>query len=222
VWKAWEQAEAILGLLATFFIGFGMPLAVFGCLVTVSRWENGWLLGGLFIADMVILGGLAVWVARLASRAWYACYPEWRQFEQQQMAGSGPVLLSPFLPEEENEGPGEHLPLAVRMAVRLPRFPWLLRLPLGLWWLGHFSSGVFLALGAGLWFERAFPATAPQVRFLLAQGLGFAFVFAANLYLMLALGLFTRRPETLSQCWRWRLVIDAAVLLTAILLSLRE
>jgi hypothetical protein len=219
VWKAWEQAEAILGLLATFFIGFGIPLVVSVSVVALSGLDSGLLVGGIFIALMIVLGGLAIWVARLASRAWYACYPEWRQWETGQMAGAGPALLSPFLPPEEKDGPHEHLPLAVMMAVLLPRFPWLLRPLLGLWWLAHFSSGVFLALGTGPAFESAFPNWSPEARFLLAQAFGFTFIFAANLYLMLALGLFVRRSGTLCQLWRWRLVVDAAVLLAAILLS---
>jgi hypothetical protein len=65
----------------------------------------------------------------------------------------------------------------------------------------------------------AFPAgSAAQV--VVPQLMGFGFTFAANVYVLLAVGLLSRRPAPVERWWRWRLLLDLAVLLVSVLLQL--
>jgi hypothetical protein len=51
------------------------------------------------------------------------------------------------------------------------------------------------------------------------QVLGFGFTFAANVYVLLAVGLLSRRPAPVERWLRWRLLLDLVVLLVSVLLQ---
>jgi hypothetical protein len=48
--------------------------------------------------------------------------------------------------------------------------------------------------------------------------LGFGFIFAANLFFLLALALLSQRPTLAERWWRWRVLVDILVLLVGVLI----
>jgi hypothetical protein len=103
------------------------------------------------------------------------------------------------------------LPLAVVMAIRLPNIPRLLRPIVSLWWLIHFAAGACVGLGVFLATQRGLQAY-PIMRVLVPLILDLGVLFAANLYLLLALALLFGTPHLWLKLWRMRLALDLVLL----------
>jgi hypothetical protein len=210
-WK--DKAEALAGMFAVFFIGFAPAIlgVLFGLASLVNAENARDLPAWVCFSVALVTGTLAVWLARMAQRALYMCYPEMRKLDQSIQAGQKSVLdLAP------DEGPTEKVkqPMAIVVGLNLPRIPVILAVPLALYWLAHAGSGVFIGLKLDVWVDSAFRGAPDAVKFLLPQVLNFAFSFASNIYLMLAAALFVRRLTVLEKLWSLRLLID--LILTAI------
>jgi len=207
MWKhlqeQWDRFESIVGLFGTFFVGFAPPvlLLLFG-LASLTNEENAreapaWVL----LPAALVTAIPAVWIARLSSRTLYSIYPELRKFDQTQQKG-----WTPF--DSPETGERVKLPMPVVMPTHLANLPLVLGIPLSMWWLLHFGSGVLIGFGADRWMDSAFPNADVVTRFLAPQALNFAFSFASNIYLMLAIGVHAPRLTTLQAIWRWRIVLD--------------
>ena len=107
----------------------------------------------------------------------------------------------------------------VDVALRQPRWPVLFRPVLAAYWAAHFLLGVALAFGLErLGLEATGGKSARHVAGTLALTAAavFAFTYAANFYLLLALTTVTRSRRVVDPVWRWRVLVDVA--LTAVAL----
>jgi hypothetical protein len=212
--KEWrEAAEAVVGAAAVFVIGFAPPVLalLLGLAALVNRENAEELPAWVCFPVMLASGALAVWLARLIHRALYTRHPELRKLDRVANPGQKPSLR-PFDSDEPLEK--IDMPMAVVAGVTLPRIAWPLAVPLALWWLAHAGVGVFIGLRADDYIESAFGQAPPWVKYVLPSVMNFAFSFATNIYLMLAVGLFVRKTTALMAIWRVRLFID--LVLTAI------
>jgi len=96
--------------------------------------------------------------------------------------------------------------------MNLPHFRFYLALPLSIWWVGHFLFAPLLRIAVANLGEAT---RLPLLGFIWAQMMILGFTFAANLYLLLALGALVRRLDVLRTVWRWRLAVDLAIVLLA-------
>jgi hypothetical protein len=201
----WTRIESVIGLWATFVLGFAPPvlLLLFGLAALVNEENARDAPAWLCFSGLAATAASGVWTARMASRALALCHPELGP------PGSAPVKA--LLPEGAEER--VTLPLAVVMGARLPRVPWLLAAPLGVWWLAHFGSGAFLGRRTTFWLESAVQRPSPLLLAVAPQALTFALTFAANLYLLLALALFVRSVPVLLRLWKFRLALNVAITL---------
>jgi hypothetical protein len=212
--KDWrDRAEAIAGVFAVFFIGFAPPVLalLFGLAALMNRENAEWLPAWVCFPFCLASGALAIWLVRLVQRALYMCHPELRKYDEV-MAPQQKPLLTPFDSREPLEK--MKLPMAIVAGVSLPRVPFLLAIPLAVWWLGHAGTGVLIGFRLDDYMEKAFRGAPAWVKYVLPHVLNFGFSFAANIYLMLAVALFVRNTTVLRWIWRMRLLIDS--ILTAI------
>jgi hypothetical protein len=191
----WRGAETILGVLAAFILSLSLAVVSFvatlAYLVNADHEHLGYA-AGLFVAGTV----LAVVLIRTVSQIMQRTFPAW----------------------EGRKRAAVTLPRAVFLATRRLRcLPWPLRLLLALWWLAHFASGVLVVVGSARWAEAAFPRGS-VARVLVPQLLGFGFIFAANLFFLLALALMSERPTLAERWWRWRVLLDLLMLLAGVLI----
>lgn len=193
--------ETTLGLLAAFFIGFFAPV-IFGLvsLVGLVQGRMPMLMGA---APMTLVTGwLALLIARMAAEASMGRLTDY---------GTAQPPSDPTLPVM-------HLPFALAMAARLPAMSWFWRPWLAVWWLGHFciaaAFGHFVAVNL---IKRLDVATA-IIAVPLAVVVHFAFLFASNLYLVIAARALVSSPRLCVRVWKYRFVID---LLIASLMLLR-
>lgn len=201
--------EGVLGLLAAFFIGLPVPL-LSGLAVGFALPAGASGLGALVF---VVTGYLSILVVRLAARA--------SEGDGEDERSSGRLVSTRRLGELEASTVGNSdepsvVPLAIAMAIRLPNWPVLIRPWIGLWWLAHFGAAAFLGHhiaahlvnrvnNANLWVGVPFTLLAT-----------FAFLFAGNLYLMLAVAACVRKPGVWLIVWRHRFLVD--LILAAFLL----
>lgn len=181
--------EAVLGLLAAFFIGFIAPLLAFAAAMAL-RWG---VVGGLFAVGTT--GWLAILVARLASAALEG--DNQRSF-----------ALTDRLPATPESGPRLYIPLALAMAVRVPRFTPPLNLIVSGWWLVHFGAAAGLGHLAALKITRDFQIGQLLLAVPCSIAVHFAFLFAANLYLVLSMAAACKTPLVWLFVWRYRFLID--------------
>jgi hypothetical protein len=210
MWHRWreylERIEAVLGLLATFIIGFALPVVALVTLVAgLVNWGWPWVPPSVLVLLLATLP--AVGLARLANAALHDRFPELVRHELKP-AGAEPMWF-PF--GDNPEIVPAQLPLALVMAARLPPFPFLPRPFLGFWWLAHFAAGIVLGVGLHAAAHQAL-AGAPIARILVPQVLHFGVLFAVNLYLLLAVAVVLRRPALWIRVWRCRVLIDLAVM----------
>ncbi|HKB37102.1 MAG TPA: hypothetical protein VKD72_11655 [Gemmataceae bacterium] len=195
--SALQKIEAAVGIAASFMIGLSLSVVSFVV-----------LLADLSSGEFSHLGPvLALFVGSTTLAALLVCTVR--------------TVLERIFPEEaRSKRAPVNLPRGVFLATRrLHRLlPWPLAVVLSALWFAHFASGVLVTIGAVRWVELVFDGRAPLVRAILPHALGFAFLFAANLYVLLALGLQVRRPAPLEHWWRWRVVIDLFMLLVAMLI----
>jgi len=130
--KRWrDRAEAIAGTTAVFIIGFAPPVLalLFGLAALTNRENAEWLPAWVCFPVCLAAGTLAVWLARVVSRALYACHPELRKLDQT-VAGQQTAILTPFDSDEPIER--STLPMAIVAGLSLPRVPLPLAVPLAL------------------------------------------------------------------------------------------
>jgi hypothetical protein len=96
------------------------------------------------------------------------------------------------------------------MALRWPRIPVVLQPFLSVWWLAHFGTAVALGLGVSLATKQLLAAH-PFAGVALPLLLDFGVLFAANLYLLMAIAMFGQRLALWLRLWRWRIVVDLAL-----------
>jgi len=188
--------ETIIGLLAAFFIGFFAPVLFgIGLLSTLARgrWEWAIVCAGLAL----VTGRLAVLIMRLAA---HASTGRWGESAHD---GGEPVVQMPF---------------ALAMAAQVPRWPIVLRTGVGMWWLAHFGGAALLAHALGTSLIRRLDVPTALIAVPLAVMVHFAFLFAANLYLVLAARMLSRQPSLCIFVWRYRFAIDFVVALALVML----
>lgn len=211
--RARHTIEGTLGLLAAFFIGLPAPLfAAAGAgvvWVTVFRAEP--------LLVILLTGAIGFYLAsvvvRLAARA---------------VEGDGIAFASFRLPADTTKGPpldsddGNtsreiiYVPLALAMAVRLPNWPNAIRPIVAVWWLCHFLAAAMIGHAVAAHWLNGVNNRALIVAIPVTLLVTFAFLFAANLYLMLAVAVSVRHPGIWLIAWRHRFIVD--LILAAILL----
>lgn len=217
--------EGVLGLLAAFFIGLPSPILGGVAIAHLIPLPGNWLGWLVFFGT----GYLSLLVVNLAARA--------TEGDGNRLRFSGRLVssnrMSEFV-ESSDEMPDELLnsddseevtivtpatiPLAIAMAVRLPAWPLLLRPAIGLWWLGHFATAAFLGHHIGAHSLQGVNAVNLFVAVPFTLGATFAFLFAGNLYLMLAVATIIKKPKIWLTVWQNRYFVDfviAAILLLA-------
>ena len=195
--KTWIAAESIIGLLAAFVIGFMPPIVMgVGALPLFGNGEP--LLAILCLAGAVLSGCAAAYVARLASRV-------------VERKGS---LWPPDPPPDEafqfDETPAEPPapPLVVAMVSQLRPMPVPVRIVLSLWWFVHFALAVVAGHFSAKLVTNGLVGRGAATLFLVGVALHFAFLFAANLYLMLAAAVLVRAEWLWNDLWNFRIAID--------------
>jgi len=190
--------EAVLGLLAAFFIGFIAPLAAFAAVI-------GMRLG--FVVGLLTIGGagwLAILVARLASAALEGDHQ--RTFS----LSNRPATV-------KESRPRLYIPLALAMAVRVPRFTPPLNVLVSGWWLVHFGAAAGLGHLAALKITREFQLGQLLLAVPCSIAVHFAFLFAANLYLVLSMAAACKSPLVWLFVWRYRFLIDLLLALALLM-----
>lgn len=186
--------EAVLGLLATFFIGFTAPLVLL-IVVVLGRFS---LIFGFVLAGLA--GTASVFVARLASQSLEGQTRTFRLGDPR-----------PRMGEVNGEMPRLEIPLALAMVARLPRFPSLVRPLLGGWWLLHFAGAAALGHLTAVQTMHEFNNAALIFSITIAGVVHFAFLFAANLYLLLAVAVLFPWPKLWLTVWQQRFLIDLVI-----------
>ena len=201
--------EGVLGLLAAFIIGLPAPLLTS---VAVAQLIPGAeiLLG---VITFVVTGYLSILVVRLAARATEG---------DGRAARTSETLVSirrlEKMPVSATNEVGDQVivPLAIAMAIRLPRWNGLIRPFVAVWWLAHFAAAAFLGHGVASIAVRGLNNAGWMLSVPLTLLATFAFLFAGNLYLMLAVAACVRRPGVWLIVWRHRFFVD--LILAAFLL----
>ena len=101
-----------------------------------------------------------------------------------------------------------YLPLAVAMAIRLPKWPTIVRAIVAVWWLCHFLAAAMIGHAVAAHCLKGVNNQGLIVGLPITLLVTFAFLFAANLYLMLAVAVCIRRPAIWLIAWRHRFVVD--------------
>ena len=258
--ETYEQAEAIAGAAAAFFIGFFPPVTLFfGFFMAVGQ---HWLLGTFAALGFVVATAVAAWVTRMVGAAVYERYP---RFQPASMKYVEPALVVEILPDEDEparfasreatlaamndqvrrlnethrEGvhtqthptqtrpiqtgpiqthPTQTRPVALLVAGRLRKVPLLLRPVLSLWWAGHFIGGAFIGLVVSRVAIDMMQNPAGVFLIVLPLAFQIAFLFAVNLYLIMAVGVLLPSSWLCEIVWKWRFVLDLVVCVWAFLL----
>lgn len=190
--------ETILGLLAAFFIGFFAPVVL--AILTLS--SLGWKRFGLTLVAAIltlVTARLAVLIARLAAQA-----------------SLGRCNIND---EVDAELPVVQLPFALAMAAQLPLWPWFWRVSVGLWWLSHFCGAALVGHAIAVSLIRRLDVATAVIAVPLALVVHFAFLFAANLYLVLAARTLSPHPRLCIAVWRHRFLIDFLIALALVLVQ---
>ncbi len=196
--------ETTLGLLAALFIGFCAPVtfAIYA-LVGIAQKRPGIIvtMAGLTLAT----GWLALLIARMAAEA------------------SIGRLNDPSQPEPKFDPalPVVRLPFALAMAARMPFFNWFWRPWIAVWWMTHFCIAAAIGHTVALSLIRRLDVATVLVAIPLAVVVHFSFLFAGNLYLVLAARAFAESPRFCVRVWKYRFVIDFAVALLLLARGIR-
>jgi hypothetical protein len=186
--------ETTLGLLAAFFIGFFAPV-IFGLVALVGLVQGRIPVILTGVPAALLTGWLALLIARMAAEASMGRLAD---------RDEPPPQFDPTLPVVR-------LPFALAMAARLPLLSWFWRPWLAVWWMTHFciaaAFGHFVAVSL---IKRLDVATA-IVAVPLAVLVHFAFLFASNLYLVIAARALVASPRLCVRVWKYRFVIDFVI-----------
>jgi hypothetical protein len=196
--------ETTLGLLAAFFIGFFAPV-VFAIMTLVGCVQGRLPMIAAALPLTLVTGGLALLIARMAAEASVGRLTE---------RGQPPPVFDPTLPVVR-------LPFALAMAARLPLLNWFWRPWLSVWWMAHFSIAAVLGHVVAVNLIRRLDVATALIAVPLAVVVHFAFLFAANLYLVLAARALVPSPRLCVRVWKYRFLIDFIVALLLLLRGLR-
>ncbi len=194
--------ETTLGLLAAFFIGFFAPVAG-AIFVLIGIAKHRPMLAGIALMVTLLSGRAAIMVARMAAQA--------------SLGWLGGPPPSP-LPTNSSATP---LPFALAMAALLPHSSWLYRPVLATWWLAHFCGAAAFGHTVAMNLIQRLDAATAVLALPLAVVVHFAFLFASNLYLVLAARAILRSPRFCVRVWRYRFVIDFIIAAALVLASRR-
>lgn len=203
-WRTyWDYFEAVVGLLATFFLAFGPFTIALGTLVFATLLAE-WKVARIAATVTAVTGPMAIWLAKMSS----AAFDEFRRER----------VLKSFLLKSSNslncDVPPKH-PFAVWLALEVPRVPAAARVLLSIWWFAHFAAGFLLVrYFFKAWNRLDFPAVVSVVLVALSV---FMFHFAANVFLVLSAGLYLNSVTALERLWRNRFLIDALCTLPVLL-----
>jgi hypothetical protein len=195
------EFESLVALVATYAGGFLPPLLIAVFVLPQSIGHGFWSLCIIAVSLIAVTAATAIWVAGMAQRALVEACPglAWMLGKAARAMRTRDTRLAP--------GP----PLAIVMAARLPRIPRLLRPVVGLWWGTHFVGVAILGMVVYGAMEEIFKHAPLYQRLLVPLALHLALLFAANLYLLLAVAVFLRDPTTHAKVWSWRFIIDLAL-----------
>ncbi len=188
--------ETTLGLLAAFFIGFFSPV-VFAILALIGMAQGRPLIVMSMLPLMLATGWLAILIARMAAEASMG-----RLYDP----ADEPPDFDPALPIVR-------LPFALAMAARLPEFNWFWRPWITVWWMAHFCIAAAIGHNVAVNVIRRLDVATVLVAIPLAVVVHFAFLFAANLYLVLASRAIVASPRLCVRVWKYRFAIDFAIAL---------
>lgn len=195
-----SKCEAILGLTATFFIGFS-PVVGLG-LGTIFAFVDGkWGIGCFCTVGACVTAWLAGRVAAAAGQA----LPE--EFLVRQSGYCEPVAERGFRP------------FAVEMALRMPIPSGILRPLMFLWWLSHFAAGLVLAYLMHGWLNHGI-RNPTLFTICIPIALHLSFMVAANIYLTLTVATLGVKESTVASVWRMRFAIDLLLALVVGAISL--
>jgi len=193
--------ETTLGLLAAFFIGFFAPVAgAIFVLVGIAKHRPMLAAAALFIT--IVSGRAAIMIAKMAAQAsmgWLG----------------GPPPSQPVEPSRKQ------IPFALAMAALLPHSSWLFRPVMATWWLAHFCGAAAFGHTVAMNLIQKLDAATAVLALPLAVVVHFAFLFASNLYLVLAARAILRSPRFCVRVWRYRFVIDFIIAAALVLCSRR-
>lgn len=193
--------ETTLGLLAAFFIGFFAPVAgAIFVLVGIAKHRPGFAALALLIT--IISGRAAIMIARMAAQA------------SMGWLGGPP-------PADAHQKRTKQIPFALAMAALLPHSSWLYRPVLATWWLAHFCGAAAFGHTVAMNLIQRLDAATAVLALPLAVVVHFAFLFASNLYLVLAARAILRSPRFCVRVWQYRFVIDFIIATALVLFSRR-
>ncbi len=195
--------ETTLGLLAAFFIGFFAPVAS-GIFIIVGLAKHRPMMVMVALMATLISGRAAIMVARMAAQA------------SMGWLGGPPPTTPPT--DGSSSTP---LPFALAMAALLPHYSWFYRPILSAWWLAHFCGAAAFGHTVAMNLIQRLDATTAVLALPLAVVVHFAFLFASNLYLVLASRAILRSPRFCVRVWKYRFVIDF-IIATALVLASRR
>lgn len=204
---AWTRFEACAGLVAVFIIACGPPM-ICGFALVVTLVEFAWQTAALTGTVFFITAPMAVWLIRMCS----AALNEFRS----------PAGLQLVVPEDDDgfDPPRPyyvHVPFALFLTAQLPSFTRPFRVGLFLIWMGQFLAAALFAwnLTSGNFIQNA-----ATVTLIFSFTLAYLFQFAANIFLVLAVAVLFGVPLYTVCVWRYRFLIDAAVIATPIVLRI--
>jgi hypothetical protein len=179
-------------------IGFLPPIALaIGVLAAFADGRAG--LACLCLIGAVFSGCAAGYVARLASRV---------VDRQGSLWPPEPVVDKEVFRFDETPAAAPAPPLVVSMVSLLRPLPVPARLALSLWWLSHFALAVVAGHYSAHLATQGLAGRGEAILFLVGVALHFAFLFAANLYLLLAAAVLIRVESVWHDLWNYRIAID--------------
>jgi hypothetical protein len=155
---------------------------------------------------LLVLGGDIVYFARGSTDfAWLL--PSWM---------IAVLLEGAFLWKLKTSLEMGHYPFAPWFALKLRRWPLLLRPLVAAWWAVHFLLGS----AASMFLENLIVANAVTwnvriLRCFIFVGVGLTVAYSANLYALLAITASGGGERIVRQVWRWRIVLDLGIAIAA-------
>jgi len=205
----WFASESLMGLLATFMIGFfpvGILIPLFCFCIAEKHWSWALLILGVFPLAVFVAGNLIAMSSRVVNRRCSIWPATVRVSTEWAWGGQAPET------GDSRELP-DAVPLAVAMSQELRPLPLTVGLPLSVWWLAHFAAALLLGHLAVRLIAAALLRPGVGPFFIVGVALHFALLFAANLYLLLAVAVLIRREGVQHGLWKCRVVIDALLAL---------
>ena len=155
---------------------------------------------------LLVLGGDIVYMAQ-GTKDFFWLFPTWACI----------VLLEGlFLWQLKTSLEIGHYPFAPWFALNRRRWPLALRPLVAAWWAAHFILGTL----ASVFFESLIVADVVSwdvriLRCLMFIVIGSTIAYSANLYALLAITACGGRERIVRQAWRWRLIVDLGIAVTA-------